>query len=389
MDVKNALKVRIEKNVLSNGLQQVLNVVGMRASLPVMSNVRLCAKEGGLELTTTNLDMGIRCTVAAEIKASGSLALPARKLASIVKALPEERIDLDCSSEQAKLSCGRSKFRIMGMNDQDFPNLPLFSQEEALLLEQQQLRSWLRHVSFAQSEDENRYLLNGVLFSFQASEADKTELHIVATDGRRLSLMQQEVTVPASFRGKSFILPAKAVQELEHLLQQAASMRIYYNEKQIGFELSLDENAQKSGLVQSIYLVSKKIEGTFPNYLQVIPKTTEQRVQLDRALWLESIQRVSLVSSLDNNTVRLTFTENLLEVSASSAEFGEAQESIAIQYAAKEKPVSIVFNARFLMDPLKALTEDTVVFEFKDEVSPGVIKTKEKFQCVIMPLRIG
>ncbi len=381
------MKVRIEKNALSNGLQQVLNVVGMRTILPVLSNVRLCAKEGGLELTTTNLDMGIRCTVAAEIKEPGSLALPARKLASIVKALPEGMIDLDCSSEQAKLHCGRSKFRMMGMNDHDFPNLPLFPQEEGLCLEQQQLRRWLQHVSFAQSEDENRYLLNGVLFSFK-EEADKTELHIVATDGRRLSLMQQEVAVPASFRGKSFILPAKAVQELEHLLQQAASMRVYYNEKQIGFDLSLDENAQKSGLVQSIYLVSKKIEGTFPNYLQVIPKATEQRVQLDRALWLESIQRVSLVSSLDNYTVRLTFTENLLEVSASSAEFGEAQESIAIQYAAKE-PVSIIFNARFLMDPLKALTEDTVIFEFKDDVSPGVIKTKEKFQCVIMPLRIG
>ena len=124
------MKVRIEKNVLNNGLSQVLNVVGMRTSLPVLSNVRLCAKEGALELITTNLDMGIRCTVAADVKEVGSIALPARRLASIAKALPEGTIELECSDDQAKLSCGCSKFRIMGMNDAEFPPLPMFEQTE-------------------------------------------------------------------------------------------------------------------------------------------------------------------------------------------------------------------------------------------------------------------
>lgn len=393
------MKVRIEKNVLNNGLSQVLNVVGMRTSLPVLSNVRLCAKEGALELITTNLDMGIRCTVAADVKEGGSIALPARRLASIAKALPEGTIELECSDDQAKLSCGCSKFRIMGMNDAEFPPLPMFEQTEALVVEQQQLRGWLRHVSFAQSEDENRYLLNGVLFAFKGGEeaangetADSgnvAELHVVATDGRRLSLMQQSMEVPQALRGKSFILPAKAVGELEHLLQQSAPVKLYFNNRQVGFELELDENAQKSGLAQSIYLVSKQIEGVFPNYLQVLPKTTEHRVRLERGLLLESIQRAALVSSLDNNTVKLTFNQNLLEISASSAEFGEAHESIAIEYEADEKPVSITFNSKFLTDPLKALDEDTIFFEFKDEVSPGVIKTNDNFRCVVMPLRLG
>ena len=256
------MKVRIEKNVLNNGLSQVLNVVGMRTSLPVLSNVRLCAKEGALELITTNLDMGIRCTVAADVKEGGSIALPARRLASIAKALPEGTVELECSDDQAKLSCGCSKFRIMGMNDAEFPPLPMFEQTEALVVEQQQLRGWLRHVSFAQSEDENRYLLNGVLFAFKGGEeaangetADSgnvAELHVVATDGRRLSLMQQSMEVPQALRGKSFILPSKAVGELEHLLQQSAPVKLYFNNRQVGFELELDENAQKSGLAQSI-----------------------------------------------------------------------------------------------------------------------------------------
>lgn len=393
------MKVRIEKNVLNNGLSQVLNVVGMRTSLPVLSNVRLCAGEGALELTTTNLDMGIRCTVAADVKEGGSIALPARRLASIAKALPEGTIEFECSDDQAKLSCGCSKFRIMGMNDAEFPPLPMFEQTEALVVEQQQLRGWLRHVSFAQSEDENRYLLNGVLFAFKGGEeaangetadgGNVAELHVVATDGRRLSLMQQSMEVPQALRGKSFILPSKAVGELEHLLQQSAPVKLYFNNRQVGFELELDESAQKSGLAQSIYLVSKQIEGTFPNYLQVLPKTAECRVRLERSLLLESIQRAALVSSLENNTVKLTFNQNLLEISASSAEFGEAHESIAVEYEADEKPISITFNSKFLTDPLKALDEDTIFFEFKDEVSPGVIKTNDNFRCVVMPLRLG
>ena len=394
------MKVRIEKNVLNNGLGQVLNVVGMRTSLPVLSNVRLCAREGALELTTTNLDMGIRCTVVADVTEGGSIALPARRLASIAKALPEGTIEFECLDDQAKLSCGCSKFRIMGMNDAEFPPLPMFEQTEALVVEQQQLRGWLRHVSFAQSEDENRYLLNGVLFAFKGGEgaangeaADSgnaaSELHVVATDGRRLSLMQQSVDVPEALRGKSFILPAKAVGELEHLLQQSAPVKLYFNNRQVGFELELDESAQKGGLAQSSYLVSKQIEGTFPNYLQVLPKTTEHRVRLERTLLLESIQRAALVSSLENNTVKLTFNQNLLEISASSAEFGEAHESIAVEYEADDKPISITFNSKFLTDPLKALDEDTIFFEFKDEVSPGVIKTNDNFRCVVMPLRLG
>ena len=393
------MKVRIEKNVLNNGLSQVLNVVGMRTSLPVLSNVRLCAKEGALELITTNLDMGIRCTVAADVKEGGSIALPARRLASIAKALPEGTIEFECSDDQAKLSCGCSKFRIMGMNDAEFPPLPMFEQTEALVVEQQQLRGWLRHVSFAQSEDENRYLLNGVLFAFKGGEevangetadsGNTAELHVVATDGRRLSLMQQSIEVPQALRGKSFILPSKAVGELEHLLNQSAPVKLYFNNRQVGFELELDESAQKSGLAQSIYLVSKQIEGTFPNYLQVLPKTAERRVRLERSLLLESIQRAALVSSLENNTVKLTFNQNLLEISASSAEFGEAHESIAVEYEADEKPISITFNSKFLTDPLKALDEDVIFFEFKDEVSPGVIKTNDNFRCVVMPLRLG
>ncbi len=380
------MKIRIAKNTFVNGLQQGLNVVGARSSLPILSNVLLRAKEGVLELTTTNLDMGIRCAVKATVLEEGCIALPARKLASIVKALPEAEIELECSQNQAKLSAGCSKFRIMGMGDAEFPALPTFAQENVFSLEQQTLATMLRYVSFAQSEDDNRYLLNGVFFAFR-KEDGQSQLHLVATDGRRLSIMQKNLDVPGDFDNTEFILPAKTVAELERLLQQMALIKIYSNGKQVAFEISLEEAAVESGLTSTIYLVSKKVEGRFPNYQQVIPQTTSHRVKLDRSLLLECIQRAALVSSQENNTVKLKFGENVLEIFASSAEFGESHETMAIDY--NEDPVTIAFNPRFLTDPLRALQEDEIFFEFKDELSPGVIKTLEKFLCVVMPLRVS
>lgn len=379
------MKIRIAKNVFVSGLQQVLNVVGTRTSLPVLGNVLLDAHDDLLELTTTNLDLGIRCSVKASVPEAGRIALPARKLASIIKALPEADIELDCYQNQAKITSGRSKFRLMGMNDGEFPTLPAFTQEQAFVLEQQRLLSMLRHVSFAQSEDENRYLLNGVFFSFKKSETS-TELHLVATDGRRLSIIHQDVEAPDAFSNVEFILPAKTVSELERLLQQKAPIKIFFNDKQIAFELALEDSAKENGLSNTIYLVSKKVEGRFPNYQQVIPQSVEHHVKLERTLLLECVQRASLVSSLDNNTVKLNFCENVLEISASSSELGEAQESMAIEYT--DAPVTIAFNPRFLMDPLKALQDDDIYFEFKDELSPGIIKTNERFLCVVMPLRL-
>ncbi|MDR0755868.1 MAG: DNA polymerase III subunit beta [Puniceicoccales bacterium] len=380
------MKIRIAKAAFVNGLQQVLNVVGIRSSLPILGNVLLNAKDNVLELTTTNLDMGIRCSVKADVQMEGRIALPARKLASIIKALPEADVELDCSQNQAKIISGRSKFRLMGMNDTEFPALPTFSQDKGFSLEQQTLGNMLRHVSFAQSEDENRYLLHGVFFAFR-KENDKMQLHLVATDGRRLSLIQKDIEAPVALEGSEFILPAKTVIELERLLQQMAPIKIYFNDKQVAFELALENAALESGLQNSIYLVSKKVEGRFPNYQQVIPQTTVHRVKLERSLLLECIQRVSLVSSQDNNTVKLKFGDNVLELSASSAELGEAQEAMAIDY--NEDLVTIAFNPRFLSDPLRSLQEDEIFFEFKDELSPGVIKTFEKFLCVVMPLRLS
>lgn len=376
------MKFKINRDHFATGLQQVLNVVGTRATMPILSNVLIKAEGKQLSLTTTNLDLGIRCRIQADVEVEGAITLPVRKLATIIRALPNTDVLVEASgSGQAKITSGGSNFRIMGIGEEDFPPLPSFADQHVFHLSQAELGNMLKSVSYAQSKDENRYILNGVYFIFEDNA-----LNLVATDGRRLALTSREIEV-AENNGGSLILPAKTVDELERLLGQGEDVKITFNDRQVAFTIHISDNSEKGGLIDSIYLVSKIVEGNYPNYKQVIPKETENRVKVERELMAECVQRAALVTSDKNNSVKLKLGHNVLEISGQSAEYGESHESMAIAYEGPE--VTVAFNPAFLLDPLKALTKDEVYFEFKDELSPGVFKTLESFLCVIMPLRLN
>jgi DNA polymerase III subunit beta len=376
------MKFKINRDHFALGLQQVLNVVGARATMPILSNVLLQTGENSIGLTTTNLDLGIRCRIKAEIVHPGAITLPVRKLAEIVKALPNLEVTVESSpGHQAKITSGGSQFRIMGIGQEEFPPLPTFADKHVFKLPQEDIARMLKSVSYAQSSDENRYILNGVYFNFADGK-----LSLVATDGRRLALVARDVEVTEANAG-SLILPAKTVAELQRLLGQGATAKITFNDRQVAFEIEIGEAASGNGLVDNVYLVSKIVEGSYPNYRQVIPKETEHRVKIERELMAECVQRAALVTSDKNNSVRLKVTKNLLEISAQSPEFGESHETMAIAYDGAE--VQIAFNPAFLLDPLRALVQDEVFLEFKDELSPGIFKTLDSFLCVIMPLRLN
>jgi DNA polymerase-3 subunit beta len=374
------MKFKINQDHFSNGLQQVLNVVATRSTMPILSNVLIEASDGHISLTTTNLDLGIRCRIKAEVEEPGGITLPVRKLATIVRELPQSDIFIETGdNNQAKITSGGSLFRIMGISTEEFPPLPTFENRHVFELDQEAIVGMLKSVSYGQSTDENRYILNGVYFSF----ADE-KLTLVATDGRRLALTALETEISEDNTG-SLILPAKTVAELERLLGKGEKVKIAFNDRQVAFEIAID--ADDSGLVDELYLVSKIVEGKYPNYRQVIPKETEHRVKVERELMLECVHRAALVTSDKSNSVRLKVSKNLLEISGSSSEYGESHESMAIAYDGPE--VQVAFNPQFLMEPLKALTKDEVFFEFKDELSPGLFKTLDNFICVIMPLRLN
>jgi DNA polymerase-3 subunit beta len=373
------MKFKINRDHFANGLAQVLNVVGSKATMPILSNVLIEAEKDQVSLTTTNLDLGIRCKIKAEVKESGAVTLPVKRLAGIVRELPNMDVMFDASpNHQVKLTSGGSTFRIMGIGREEFPPLPEFGEEKAYSLEQGELVTMLRSVSYAQSTDETRYILNGVYFNFRDGR-----LSLVATDGRRLALVAKEMDVPAESAG-AIILPAKTVGELTRLLDKGEKVKISFNDRRAAFQIATDKDA--SGLVEHVYLYSKVVEGNYPNYQQVIPKETHQRIKLERELFLHCVHRAALVCSEKANSVKIKLSSNLLELTAQSPDFGEAHESMAIGYSGPD--LQVAFNPAFIMDPLRALAKDEVFFEVKDEVSPGVFKTLDNFVCVIMPVRL-
>jgi DNA polymerase-3 subunit beta len=374
------MKFKINRDHFANGLAQVLNVVGSKATMPILSNVLIEAEKDQISLTTTNLDLGIRCKIRAEVKETGSVTLPVKRLATIVRELPNVDVTFDASpNHQVKLASGGSNFRIMGIGKEEFPPLPEFGDEKAFTLEQSELTTMLKSVAYAQSTDETRYILNGVYFNFKDGK-----LSLVATDGRRLALVSKELDVPAASAG-AIILPAKTVSELTRLLDKGEKVKINFNDRRAAFQIATDK--ETSGLVDSVYLYSKVVEGNYPNYQQVVPKETHQRIKLERELLLQCVHRAALVCSEKSNSVKIKLTSNLLEITAQSPDFGEAHESMAIAYSGPE--LQVAFNPTFVMDPLRALTKDEIFFELKDDVSPGVFKTLDSFLCVIMPVRLS
>ena len=374
------MKFKINRDHFANGLSQVLNVVGSKATMPILSNVLIEAEKDQIFLTTTNLDLGIRCQIKADVKETGSVTLPVKRLAGIVRELPNVDVSVDGSANhQVKLTSGGSNFKIMSIGKEDFPPLPEFGDEKSYTLEQAELTEMLKSVAYAQSNDETRYILNGVYFSF-----GEGKLTLVATDGRRLAHISKEMEVPADSAG-AIILPAKTVSELLRLLDKGEKLKINFNERRAAFQIASDSD--DSGLVDSIYLYSKVVEGNYPNYQQVIPKETHQRIKLERELLLQCVHRAALVCSEKANSVKMKLTNNLLEITAQSPDFGEAHESMAIDYTGPD--LQVAFNPQFVIDPLRALNKDEVFLEVKDDVSPGVIKTLESFICVVMPVRLS
>lgn len=364
------MKFSLSKEKFLEGLQSVQNVVSSRTTLPILSNVLLQAVDGLLRFTTTDLDVGIQSAVEANVERAGATTLPARRLASIVRELPSGEISVEVDSKNiASIRCGSSYFKMYGLPQEEFPPLPSFSDAKTFNIRQKDLRDGLKKTAYAISTDETRYVLNGILASFK-----ENKLTLVATDGRRLALVDIELEFPQSFETE-VIIPTKAVLEVQRLLSDEGEIKVSIGETQIAFEAN------------GTFLVSKLIEGNYPNYRQVIPAETKERITLEREYFYNAVHRVSLLASDKSNSVKLIFTKNNLEIAANTPEVGEAKESLPIQYKGRE--FAIAFNPEFLMAPLKNLSEDEIFLDLIDEMSPGLVKIQGPFLYVLMPMRIS
>src|ERR1043165_4230921 len=368
------MKLTITKENLSHGLQAVQNVVSTRTTLPILSNVLLRAKEGRLELTATDLDVTISAAVDATVGKASDTTLPIKKIGGIVRELSMGDLELETDEKHfTTLRSGSSYYKIHGLASEEFPPLPKFKENKKITLPQDKLRSMLRKTSFAISNDETRYVLNGLLFSLKDHK-----FTMVATDGRRLALVEEEVDVPADSQG-DFIVPSKAINELARLLQDKGEVEIKFSENQVACTLKFEKG-------HPLLIISKLIEGNYPNYRQVIPAESKERIPMIREELLASLRRAEIMTSEKSNSVKLNFTKDNLAITANTPDVGEARESIAIKYKGKE--FAVAFNPAYLMDPLKALAEDEIFFELTDELSPGVVKINGPFLYVIMPMRM-
>lgn len=364
------MKFAVTKEALLDGLQRIQNVVSTRSTLPVLTNALLETTETGLRLTTTDLEVAIRGEIAAQVEKPGATTLPARRLAAIVRELPASEITIETDAKSVStLRCGASYFKIFGLAKDEFPAFPSFQEAKTYTIKQSELKDGLRKTSYAISVDETRYVLNGILFSFK-----ENKLTLVATDGRRLALFDSDLEFPRSHE-RDFIVPTKAVTELQRLLGDDGDVQIAVAENLVSFELNGSQ------------LVSKLVEGNYPNYRQVIPGEAKERVTIEREAFLTSVKRVALLSSDKTSSVRLNFSKNNLDITANTPEVGEARESLAVAYRGRD--ISIAFNPEFLMDPLRNLPNDEVHIELIDEMSPGVIKINTPFLYVIMPMRVS
>jgi len=363
------MKFKITKEKFIEGLQQVQSVVSSRTTLPILSNVLIEASGNEIRLTTTDLDVTMRGSVEADVSEEGATTLPARKLASIVRELPTSEIHVEVDANNiASIEAGPSFFKIWGLSQDEFPPLPDFGDAKVFELEQGMLRDSLKKTSYAISTDETRYVLNGIFCSFKESKVT-----LVATDGRRLAMVDHELDFPES-QDVDVIIPTKAVVELQRLLTESGELKISIGDSQVAFELN------------GYLLTSKLIEGNYPNFRQVIPGDAKERVTLDRETLLETVKRVSLLTSEKSSSVKLMFTANNIEIMANSPDVGEARESLPVTYKGEE--MAIAFNPEFLMAPLRNLDEDEVHLDLIDEMSPGVLRINDPFLYVLMPMRV-
>jgi DNA polymerase III subunit beta len=370
------MEIRCSKNDLLTGLQIVLPAVSQKSSLPVLSNILFTVQDNGkVKLSSTDLEIGITTNINAEVIKSGGATIPAKRLADIVREVNSEDITISANQDaNIEIHGGTSHFSIMGLPVEDFPVMPEFDKTDgSFTVSKELLKTMIRKTAFAVSYDETRYVLNGVFL-----EIEKGIINMVATDGRRLSLVTNSITSLDKKIKTAVIIPTKTINEIMKVLSliENDSIEVGIKDNQIAFKFG--ENI----------MISRIIEGNFPNYDQVIPKKHDITITLPKDDFLSITRRVSLLATDKMNSVKYSFGKDKLKVSASTQGIGQAEDEMTINYAGPE--INIAYNPSFIIDILRNIEDKDVNLEISSELNPGVIKPIEdrSHLCVVMPMKL-
>jgi DNA polymerase-3 subunit beta len=363
------MKFKVQKSILINAIQVVQNVISTKAALPILSNILIETQTGGIALTATDLDIGITCVILVDIQEQGAITIPAKRFSDIIKEFPLESVSITTKKNNLVIIDSEAcQFKIMGLGREEFPKLPEFKDKKVIKIDQALLKQMLALTSFAVSFDETRYVLNGTLFKI-----NKGVLTLVSTDGKRLAIAEKKLSAGEDV-DLQIIIPIKTIHELNRNLKDDGELSLVVGSNQALFDLG------------TIVVISRLIEGEFPDYKQVVPIASENKMKVERSQFLLAVKRAALLATPDYQGVKLEVFKNKLVVSKSTPDVGESREELAVEYQGRE--LAIGFNPVYLIDILKNLSEETINLELTDSEKPGVIRISG-YVYIVLPMRLS
>jgi DNA polymerase-3 subunit beta len=376
------LRASCHRKELYDGIQTVARAVPSRSSLPILTHIRISAGNGRLTLTGTDLELWIEYALpTALILTDGAATAPAKNFTELLGAMPDADVSLSVEDDRGSLhlKCNRANYTLNGLPASEYPLLPQVIDDTHFVMDRAVLRDAIKQTLFAVSSDETRVILTGVLLVYQGDV-----LKLVATDTHRLAL--RECLVKEGEGSASAIVPARAMGELQRIIgNEDGEVLVTLSGNQVQFQVH-----DKSGITTT--LISRLIDGQFPNFERVIPKESTRTLVLQRDLFAAAVRRASVVARDSSNRIVLRTSDDgeRLIITAQSGNVGDAYEEVEMARSGDEEPLQIAFNSRYLSDLLNNLDSEGLRFELTEPLRPGVIKPTgdPMYLCVLMPMQV-
>lgn len=365
------MKFTIARSTFLEGLKTVQNIVPSKASSQIIQNVLLEAKDNKLKIRTTDLEISVYCELDCDVQEAGSTTLPVRYLfnsvSKVIEGLVEVTVD---ENEKAKIVANSAKYSLIGISAKLFPNLPEAKQHCSFVMPLLTLKEMVRKTSYAMSTaDTHNKALLGLYMRFKDQK-----LTVVAADGRRLAMVEHELDFPAESEAEC-LLTSKLVQEIQRIANVEGDVTIELQGSQVCLSFA------------NTKIYSKLLDDKYPNFYNILPQDMKERIVVDRVQLLDVLDRVSIMSIDNQHSVRFIFESDILTVTSSAFDVGSARDELPIKY--KGEKIEAMFNPTYIMEPLRAIDDDEVVFEMNNGTSPSYIKCSIPFLYLIMPLRIN
>lgn len=367
------MKFTVKKSNFSKALGQVARVVGTRATLPVLSNVLINADKELIKLSATDLEVAITAKTTGEIEKSGLITVSARLLSDFISNNTDDTIDFELSDNNTlKLKSNHFKANIPGISAEEFPTVPEIAKDYLCKLKNDDLLDSIKKVLISTANDETRPVLAGIYFQFEGKI-----LTLAATDSFRLA--EKKIELEEAVESKKFIVPSRTMAEVLRLISGAENteyITVYPTDNQIAFKIGETE------------VVSRLIEGAFPNYVQIIPISSKYKIAVDYNELVSAVKMTSIFAKIGTNNIKLKLQDKELIISSMASQAGDAESKIPAESDGKE--IQIAFNSRYVLDVLQVLGQGKIIFELNDEMSAGVIKAEKDsgYTYIVMPLKI-